>query len=165
MAMDVGNVASYQSTTSTKPASNVGTVSVENTKGGNAVSTSQQSSTTDQPVAVGKVAETGAETKINTTEEYLKKKDNQDTTSSNIATNSTQQVTKETSLKDVSEFGKIVNNNTVAEFSYNEPTKRIAIKIKDKETNEVIREIPSEKALEMLAKAWELAGIMVDEKR
>ena len=44
-------------------------------------------------------------------------------------------------------------------------TKRITIKIKDKDTDEVIKEIPSEKALEMLAKAWELAGIMIDEKR
>lgn len=68
-------------------------------------------------------------------------------------------------MKDVNEFNKIINQNTVAEFGYNEPTNRITIKIKDKETNEVIKEIPSEKALEMLAKAWELAGLLVDEKR
>ena len=37
--------------------------------------------------------------------------------------------------------------------------------VKDIDTDEVIKEIPSEKALEMLAKAWELAGIMVDERR
>ena len=37
--------------------------------------------------------------------------------------------------------------------------------IKDKETDEVIKEIPSEKALKMLEKAWEIAGILVDEKR
>lgn len=72
---------------------------------------------------------------------------------------------KNPTMKDVKNINKIINNNTVAEFGYNEPTKRITIKIKDKETDEVIREIPSEKALEMLAKAWELAGIMVDEKR
>ena len=39
------------------------------------------------------------------------------------------------------------------------------ITIKDKETDEVIKEIPSEKALKMLEKAWEIAGILVDEKR
>ena len=60
---------------------------------------------------------------------------------------------------------KVINRNTIAEFGYNEPTNRITIKIKDKDTDEVIKEIPSEKALEMLAKAWELAGILVDEKR
>lgn len=72
---------------------------------------------------------------------------------------------KEPTMKDVKDINKIINNNTIAEFGYNEPTKRITIKIKDKETDEVIKEIPSEKALEMLAKAWELAGILVDEKR
>ena len=60
---------------------------------------------------------------------------------------------------------KIINRNTVAEFGYNEPTNRITIKIKDRDTDEVIREIPSEKALKMLEKAWEIAGILVDEKR
>lgn len=68
-------------------------------------------------------------------------------------------------MKNINDFNKIINHNTVAEFGYNEPTNRITIKIKDKETDEVIKEIPSEKALEMLARAWELAGILVDEKR
>lgn len=70
-----------------------------------------------------------------------------------------------TTMKDVQEFNKLINHNTIAEFGYNEPTNRITIKIKDKETDEVIKEIPSEKALEMLARAWELAGLIVDEKR
>lgn len=55
--------------------------------------------------------------------------------------------------------------HTNAEFSYHEPTKRISVKIIDKDTNEVIREIPPEETLEMISKMWELAGIMVDEKR
>ena len=32
-------------------------------------------------------------------------------------------------------------------------------------TKEVIKEIPPEKTLDMIAKAWELAGILIDEKR
>ncbi len=71
----------------------------------------------------------------------------------------------EATMKDVNEINKLINHNTVAEFGYNEPTNRITIKIKDKDTDEVIKEIPSEKALEMLARAWELAGLLVDEKR
>lgn len=55
--------------------------------------------------------------------------------------------------------------HTNAEFSYHEATKRISVKIIDEETNEVIREIPPEETLEMISKMWELAGIMVDEKR
>ena len=35
----------------------------------------------------------------------------------------------------------------------------------DKETKEVIKEYPPEKTLDMIAKVWEMAGIMVDEKR
>ena len=76
-----------------------------------------------------------------------------------------QEEQKEASIRKLKDIQKVINDNTVAEFGYNEPTNRITIKIKDKETDEVIKEIPSEKALEMLAKAWELAGILVDEKR
>ncbi len=54
---------------------------------------------------------------------------------------------------------------TKCEFSYHEETKRVSIKVIDEETEEVIREIPPEEALEMLSKMWELAGLMVDEKR
>lgn len=55
--------------------------------------------------------------------------------------------------------------HTSAEFSYHESTKRISVKIIDEDTNEVIREIPPEETLEMISKMWELAGLMVDEKR
>lgn len=55
--------------------------------------------------------------------------------------------------------------HTNAEFSYHEATKRISVKIIDQDTNEVIREIPPEETLDMISKMWELAGIIVDEKR
>jgi len=71
-----------------------------------------------------------------------------------------------TSMKSASKtINSMINMNTVAEFGFYENTNRIIIKIKDKTTNEVIKEIPSEKALDMLVKAWELAGMMVDESR
>lgn len=54
---------------------------------------------------------------------------------------------------------------TRCEFSYHEPTKRVSIKIIDKDTQEIIREIPPEETLEMVEKMWELAGILVDERR
>lgn len=53
---------------------------------------------------------------------------------------------------------------TACEFSYDERTNRIAIKVKDKDTDEVIREIPAEETLEMLARIKEQAGLMLDEK-
>lgn len=56
-------------------------------------------------------------------------------------------------------------NNTVAEFGIHEGTNRVTIKIVDKDTKKVIKEFPPEKALDMIAKAWELAGLLVDERR
>lgn len=60
---------------------------------------------------------------------------------------------------------KIVPSKTRCEFSYHEDTKRVSIKVIDQNTEEVIREIPPEETLDMLSKMWELAGILVDERR
>jgi len=60
---------------------------------------------------------------------------------------------------------KIRPTNTQCEFKYHEKTNRISITVRDRETDEVIKEIPPEKTLDMIAKAWELAGLMVDERR
>ena len=60
---------------------------------------------------------------------------------------------------------KMRSHRTRCEFSYHEETKRVSIKVVDKETQEVIREIPPEETLEMVQKMWELAGILVDERR
>ena len=56
-------------------------------------------------------------------------------------------------------------NNTEAVYGFHEKTNRVTIKIIDKETKDVIKEFPAEETLDMIAKAWELAGLMVDEKR
>ena len=60
---------------------------------------------------------------------------------------------------------KIEPTKTRCEFSYHEETKRISIKVIDQRTEETIREIPPEETLDMLSKIWELAGLMVDERR
>ncbi len=60
---------------------------------------------------------------------------------------------------------KMKSQRTKCEFSYHEATKRVSIKVVDKDTQEVIREIPPEETLEMVEKMWELAGILVDERR
>ena len=58
---------------------------------------------------------------------------------------------------------KAVNSEAI--FGIDEATNRVTIKIIDKDTRKVIKEIPPEKTLDMIAKVWELAGLMVDEKR
>ena len=55
--------------------------------------------------------------------------------------------------------------NTNLEFSIHQKTKAIMVKVTNTETGEVIREIPPEKILDMVAKMCELAGIFVDERR
>ena len=50
-------------------------------------------------------------------------------------------------------------------FGIHDKTNRVTIKIVDKKTKEVIKEFPPEKTLDMIAKVWEMAGIMVDERR
>ncbi|TCL54015.1 flagellar protein FlaG [Kineothrix alysoides] len=50
-------------------------------------------------------------------------------------------------------------------FGIHDETNRVMIKIVDRDTKEVIREFPPEETLDMIAKVWELAGILVDEKR
>lgn len=66
--------------------------------------------------------------------------------------------------KTVEELNKKMSNSE-AVFGIHEGTNRITIKIVDKETKEIIKEFPPEQTLDMIAKVWELAGIMVDEKR
>lgn len=51
------------------------------------------------------------------------------------------------------------------EFKVHEKTEQIIVRVIDKNTNEIIREIPPEKILDMIAKMWELAGFFLDEKR
>lgn len=56
-------------------------------------------------------------------------------------------------------------NRTSAKFKYHEATKQVSIKIVDDVTQEVIKEIPPEKSIEMLEKMLEMTGILVDERR
>jgi flagellar protein FlaG len=54
---------------------------------------------------------------------------------------------------------------TYLEFSVHEKTRQIAVSVHNRETGEVIREIPPEKTLDFVAKLWEMAGILIDERR
>lgn len=66
--------------------------------------------------------------------------------------------------KAVDELNKTSNNSTV-QFGVHEKTNRMTIKILDKDTRKVVKEFPAEKSLDLIAKAMEMAGILVDEKR
>ena len=67
--------------------------------------------------------------------------------------------------KAVAEMSKKMTSNTEAVFGIYEKTNTVTIKLVDKDTKKVIKEIPPEETLDMIAKIWELAGILVDERR
>ncbi len=50
------------------------------------------------------------------------------------------------------------------EFKIHEGTRRLMVKLVDKETDEIIKEIPPEKILDLVASIWDLVGILVDER-
>lgn len=70
---------------------------------------------------------------------------------------------KDTIRRAVDEINK--KTNTEAVWGVHDETNRITIKIVDKDTKKIIREYPPEETLDMIAKVWEMAGILVDEKR
>ncbi|OAB37681.1 hypothetical protein PMSD_08980 [Paenibacillus macquariensis subsp. defensor] len=53
---------------------------------------------------------------------------------------------------------------TTVEVSVHEKTQAIMVKVLDKSTGEIIREIPHEQTLEIVAKMMELAGLIIDER-
>lgn len=65
--------------------------------------------------------------------------------------------------KAVDEINKKVHNSE-AVFGIHEATNRVTIKIVDKDTKKVLKEYPPEKTLDMIAKVWEMAGLLVDKK-
>lgn len=75
---------------------------------------------------------------------------------------------KSASDKQIEDAVKSINkhaNGTEAIFGIHDKTNRVTIKIVDKKTHEVIKEVPPEKTLDLIAKAWEMAGLIVDDKR
>ncbi len=75
-----------------------------------------------------------------------------------------QQASNEKIRKAVEQLNKNLGDSE-AVFGIHEATNRVTIKIIDKETKEIIKELPPEKTLDMIAKVWEMAGILVDERR
>ena len=53
---------------------------------------------------------------------------------------------------------------TTLEMSVHEKTHQVMVKVLNKDTGELIREIPPEKTLDLVAKMMEIAGILIDEK-
>lgn len=76
-----------------------------------------------------------------------------------------QQPSNEQLRRAVEQLNKNMVAHSEAVFGIHEGTNRVTIKIVDKDTKEVLKELPPEKTLDMIAKVWEMAGILVDERR
>lgn len=67
--------------------------------------------------------------------------------------------------KAVEDSNKLIfKDNDHFEFKIHEGTGRMMVKLVDNETKEVIKEIPPEKILDLVASIWDLVGILVDER-
>ncbi len=141
----LGSAMAFQAQT-TQQAKPVQKTVVENTD----VATPEQVNAYDATTA--KVAET----------EKQDSRSGQDGSQNNA---SDQQATNNEQIRKAVEKMNKSMSNSEAIFGIHDATNRVTIKIVDKETKEVLKEIPPEKTLDMIAKAWELAGILVDEKR
>jgi len=53
---------------------------------------------------------------------------------------------------------------TTLDISIHEKTHEIMVKVLNKDTGEIIREVPKEKTLDLVAQMMELAGILVDKR-
>lgn len=71
---------------------------------------------------------------------------------------------KKNSMKRAVEEVNRKAKNSELIFGIHDATNRVTIKVVDKGTKEIIREFPPEETLDMIAKVWELAGIMIDER-
>lgn len=117
---------------------------------------------TERVSADAQTSSQAAEMVDNTTRavENVKEKGNQ-----NQGTDQRQEAADPERLKRAVEQLNKNMSNSEAIYGIHEGTNRVTIKIVNKDTKEVIKELPPEKTLDMIAKAWELAGILVDEKR
>lgn len=92
------------------------------------------------------------------------KAENKDVQNTSADNRDARQTENEKIKKAVEQLNKKMPHSE-AIFGIHDETNRVMIKIVDRDTKELIREYPPEETLDMIAKVWELAGILVDEKR
>ena len=139
---------------------------------GSIMSVQAQSVSAPKPVAQTKAP--SAESQSNTAQEaaqvdntvnVVAEGQSKGNSSNNSNEQQQQQPTNEQLKRAVEQLNKNMVAHSEAVFGIHEGTNRVTIKIVDKDTKEVLKELPPEKTLDMIAKVWEMAGILVDERR
>ncbi|MFD0714964.1 flagellar protein FlaG [Paenibacillus sp. GCM10027626] len=68
-------------------------------------------------------------------------------------------------IRNIERVLKVIQGpDTLFEMSVHKETNAIVIKVLDKDTGDLIREVPPEKTLDLVAKFMEINGILIDEK-
>ena len=145
-----------------EPISSVMTVQAQNTA---AAKNTVTKVTTEENPSEYNPANVNVADKIDQTTAVVENAQSKDQNNTSADANGEQQVTNEQIKKAVEKLNKNMMSHSEAVFGIHEATNRITIKIIDKDTKKVIKELPPEKTLDMIAKVWEMAGILVDEKR
>lgn len=86
----------------------------------------------------------------------------------NIGYGQQKEVKKEDLEKSIEALNKWLgsqSSNTHLKFQLHEEMKEYYVQVVNDQTNEVIREIPSKKIMDVNAKILEMVGLLVDEKR
>lgn len=124
-----------------------------------------QTQVTQKPVVENtEVSAPEATVSVNVAAAPAVKAENKDAQNTSADSRETRQAEKDKIKKAVEQLNKKMPHSE-AVFGIHDETNRVMIKIVDRDTKEVIREYPPEETLDMIAKVWELAGILVDEKR
>ena len=123
-----------------------------------ASSTNYQTSQVNSVEAVNESAAQGNSTDVAAQVATVKSKDD-----TGKGDDTKKEPTNEQIKKAVEDLNKKMKN-TSCEFGIHDATNRVTIKIVDKDSKKVIKEYPAEETLDMIAKAWELAGLMVDKR-
>ncbi|WP_193708266.1 flagellar protein FlaG [Alkalibaculum sporogenes] len=78
----------------------------------------------------------------------------------------TQEFERENLERAVKDTNRVLfsDENEHFEFKVHERTGRMMVKLINRDTKEVIKEIPPEKILDLVASIWDLVGILVDER-
>lgn len=76
------------------------------------------------------------------------------------------QLSKKEVEREVENLNKFVQSSaTHIKFTLHEGLNEYYVQVINDETNEVVKEIPSKKVMDMVAKMHEMIGLLVDEKR
>ena len=139
---------------------------------GSIMSVQAQSVSAPRPVAQTKAPSVESQSntvqeaaKVDNTVNVVAEGQNKSNANNNSNEQSQQAPTNEQLKRAVEQLNKNLMAHSEAVFGIHEGTNRVTIKIVDKDTKEVLKELPPEKTLDMIAKVWEMAGILVDERR